>query len=258
MIYAAMIAYNEEYLIGAAIHSVLEVVDKVVVIDGSPWGPSQDCTVEIAKSLGSKVKVISGTWASEVEQRNAYLQHMGRGDNNWCIKLDADEVWREDMLHQLLKHIIEAKHQTMLFRYRSYEFFKDGNTVELNSQYTLPNVLGTWRLAPGVQHRTYHQIGDGWHIWTDCVSPTTIVLPDVWFHHYGHAQSEERVREKHLIALRLGLKRSYGFEPWEEERYLKERWRSYWNPTKSARLRDFGRYTGQHPKEVCGLIEGAI
>jgi len=256
MIYAAMIAYNEEYLIGASIKSVLDMVDKVVVIDGSPWGPSTDRTAEIARSFGEKADVVSGIWEDEMLQRNAYLGRMTRGENNWCLKLDADEVWLRSMLQQLIGHVRRAERQTMLFRYPSYEFFKDGNTVELSEQYVQANALGTWRLTAGATHKTYHQICDGGRDWTAAGPPTTQVLLDVWFHHYGHAQPEERVREKHLIALRLGLKRRYGFEPWEEERYLKERWQTYWNPRHKTGRYDLGTYSGPHPEEVRGLIKG--
>lgn len=255
-IYCGMIAYNEEYLIGASIKSVLDFVDKVIVIDGSPWGPSTDNTAEIARSLGKKVTVISCFSEDEMLQRNDYLSFMERSEHNWCIKLDADEVWLPEMLCKLEDRILRAERQTMLFRYRSYEFFKTGDIVELGQQYLQSNALGAWRLTKGVRHRTYHQIGDTHNDWTSCGSPTTLILPEVWFHHYGHAQPEDRVREKHLVALRLGLKRRYGFEPWEEERYLKERWGIYWNPSKAILLREFGMYTGRHPSEVRGLIAG--
>jgi len=255
MIYAGMIAFNEEYLIGAALHSIVKHVDKVVVIDGSPWGASTDRTVEIARSFDNVV-VVSGTWPDEHRQRQAYLDQMDKHHDNWCIKVDADEVWCEDQIVRLLRHMRSTS--SMLLRYHSYEFWKTGRLLLSGDLYDEPNVLGTWRLTPGVYHPSYHQVGSTYWpmLWTDCDLPFMTVLKDVVFHHYGHAQSEERVREKHLRALRLGLKIRYGYLPWEEERYLRERWAVYWNPPPSL-LKNILPFTGVHPPEVVGLIEGA-
>jgi len=118
-----IIAYNEEDFIEASIRSVYDHVDQIIVVDGSPWGPSADKTVSIANNIGSKVKVISGTWKNKEKngtdhkmvQRQAYIDMMEHGEDNWCILHDADEIWDDENLLRLINYMHHADHRTMLF-----------------------------------------------------------------------------------------------------------------------------------------------
>jgi len=78
-----LIARNEESRLAAAIESVREVADEVVVTDTG----STDGTVELARSLGARVKHFA--WIDDfAAARNACLDE-ARGE--WILWLDGDE-----------------------------------------------------------------------------------------------------------------------------------------------------------------------
>ena len=86
-VFVGMIAYNEEYMIEAAIRSIYGFVSKIIVVDGSPTGPSTDRTAEIVNSIEAdsdikKIKYISGTYPNKEQQRNTYLEHTIKDNEN--------------------------------------------------------------------------------------------------------------------------------------------------------------------------------
>lgn len=77
-----IIAKNEGDRIGKAIHSVIDWVDEVLVIDSG----SDDDTVIVAKELGARV--IFNSWQGYGQQKR-FGEEQCR--NNWILNLDADE-----------------------------------------------------------------------------------------------------------------------------------------------------------------------
>ena len=61
--------YNEEIFLFHALHAPMQFVDQVVVVDGSPFGPSTDRTKEIIdvydRQYPGIIEYFSGTFALE-------------------------------------------------------------------------------------------------------------------------------------------------------------------------------------------------
>ncbi len=102
-----IIAKNEERLIARAIKSVKNIAEEIIVIDSG----STDKTIEIAKSLGTKV--IHNDW-------NGYLNQKIYGEalckNEWIINIDADEEITKD----LEEEIIFISSSGLIDKYKAY------------------------------------------------------------------------------------------------------------------------------------------
>jgi hypothetical protein len=79
----AMIARDEEQQIAAAVRSVLDVADEVVVYDTG----SSDATVAVAVAAGAVVR--QGVWVDDFAAARNEALAMCRG--SWVLKLDCDE-----------------------------------------------------------------------------------------------------------------------------------------------------------------------
>jgi len=253
MIFAGMIVYNEEFLIDACLRSIKDFVDRIIIVDGSPWGPSTDKTIEIAYRYPN-VKIISGKFEIEANQRQTYFDNMEKGENNWCLKVDADEVWDDIHLYELLNSIKTASKETKHFQFKSYEFYGDAWHYIERGDFGYGNyqLLGACRLMEGIKFYNEHasEFGVNGENWCLRSFPITIGLPEVIFYHYGYAQPWERVKNKGLVWLRKGYKKIYGFGPEDEERYIKERLR----PAYERLYLEGIEFTGQHPEEIQTLL----
>ena len=95
MFIATIITYNDFPLIKDCVESVIDKVDKIIVIDGKyadfPEGSgfSTDGTIEYLESV-DKVKLIMTSGLTEIDKRNLYLEPLT--ENDTVINLDSDEV----------------------------------------------------------------------------------------------------------------------------------------------------------------------
>lgn len=81
---------NEERHIARAISSVMDVADRLYVIDSG----STDRTVEIAREAGAEV--LNRDWVNYASQLNWALDQLP-ADTEWVLRLDADEVVTEGL-----------------------------------------------------------------------------------------------------------------------------------------------------------------
>lgn len=94
MLIATIVSYNDWPLIKDCIDSVINKVDKIIIIDGkyrdfpSECWDSTDGTLEYL--LGLNIDLISSLNADEVGKRNSYLDQLSDGDI--CLNIDTDEV----------------------------------------------------------------------------------------------------------------------------------------------------------------------
>jgi glycosyltransferase involved in cell wall biosynthesis len=203
-IYAEVIAYNEEAMIGESLGSIYDHVDEVVVVDGSQWGPSTDRTAEIAKSLGPKVSVLSGTfkdngWDHLWVQRKFGVGKMDKGYDNWCISHDADEVFEKDSIGRLTGWLRDNKYpDTWLISYPHINFWVDRNHVSRGGTRDKVRGVGSFRLMPGVTWLNYHRVGmeeDG-RSFEGLSIPRRIIRKNIRYYHYGYATTIEKYMSK--------------------------------------------------------------
>lgn len=272
-IFIGMIAYNEEWIIEASLRSVYDYVDKIIIINGGPHGPSTDDTVEIAKSIGPKVKVIDGTFKETKNymfkrfQRQAYIDEMEKGKNNWCILQDADELYGREDIELLVEYLRNADSKTMLFSPRLINFYRDFQHRR-TSKPCRP--VGVFRLIKGIRQGLHNEIYINKTLLNRAKFPVHIELRDVVFYHYGlavsfkkaiekrkdyfsqnhyqgkHARIIRRVEGSRIIRVLAadGSLQSYKIDEWE--RYYKEYFLPYWNL--GTDWEKVVPYNGPHPE----------
>jgi glycosyltransferase involved in cell wall biosynthesis len=89
-----IITFNEEKNIRRCIESALPVADEIIVIDSF----SGDSTVEIALSLGAKVK--QSAFNGYIKQKNKAINE---ASNHYILLLDADEFLSDELAASILK-----------------------------------------------------------------------------------------------------------------------------------------------------------
>ena len=98
MIIGCIITYNDFPLVKECVESVIDKVDKIIIVDGKfkdfpgtgyySSGESLDYLLRLSHDDKFKIILISGL--TEVEKRNVYLEHLKDGDI--CLNIDTDEV----------------------------------------------------------------------------------------------------------------------------------------------------------------------
>lgn len=262
-----VIAYNEEVFIEACLRSVYDYVDEIIVIDGSYWGPSTDRTAGIAQSIGSKVKLIKGTFnkvgitdAAEMMQRQMYIDNMDKGEDNWCITQDADEVWDDGNIGRLIDYIRNADSQIIHFNYLWLHFLMDCWHYLSGGRWDKPRPMGAFRLLPGTKQLNYGaflRIGNS-NVTVDKLKPPKgITLKDVTVFHYSRARNREKfIFKEHYNFMRdIGKKRSksgYRIDQWEE--FYENVVLPAWEKRKNFQVLNIKEYTGRQPKYIQPLI----
>lgn len=96
-----ILTYNEEIHIARAINNVLNLADKVIILDSY----SQDKTVEIATNLGAEV--ILRKFDDYKNQRLHAIEYC-KGKTQWMLFLDADEYLLDESKEEI-KAVIHQK-----------------------------------------------------------------------------------------------------------------------------------------------------
>jgi len=263
-VFIGMPAYNEELIIGPAIRSTYDYVDKIFVVDGSKEGPSTDRTTREARTVGQKVKVVSDTFIAddnswgEQKQRQKCIDMMEKGENNWCIFQDADEIFDDLQIQRLLEHMVQAPPNVMLLAYNTVHFYRDPWHIVVGGDWGKPRRYQAFRLIPGAQMLSYNEIGfragDVFRNWDLSDDPPRHVAGDVFYYHYGHILTFERMEFKQKHFVEQGLCIDQGYQPDEWERFRKERFIPGWNKSLEE-IQGVRPYTGDHPDEVKLILE---
>lgn len=89
--------YNEERNIGDCLASVSDIVDEVIIVDGS----STDKTREIAKGFGAKVIKTDNPPIFHINKQKA----LEEAEGSWILQLDADERVTPELADEIRKII---------------------------------------------------------------------------------------------------------------------------------------------------------
>ncbi len=81
----AMVACDEEANVGRTLASIFNLANEIVLIDSG----SIDCTLEIARSFGAKVRIFEEPWKGFARQKNSAID---KASCDWVLLLDADEA----------------------------------------------------------------------------------------------------------------------------------------------------------------------
>ncbi len=254
-IYVGMIAYNASPVIEAAIKSVYDYVDEIIVVDGSAYGASTDDTAELAQSVGSKVKVVKGKFCNpdgsrdEKSQRQTYMNLMERSNGNWGILQDADEVFSRDNIERFISHIKNVNSNTKVLSHRFIHFWKDIKHTIHGGWWDLPRNVSAFRLTKDMMMTSGLAVGE-----KPDESITGEVIDDVICHHYGHAMKFERRRFKVQEYFKAGLFYDHSKYSGTEEEKLQQFLDEWKINEYEADLPEVKVYEGTHPESIVHLI----
>ena len=144
MISVLIIAKNDEDVIEAAIKSVKDLADEIIVVDGG----SVDKTVEVAEKAGAKV--VKNEFKNFADQRNLAAT-FAHGD--WIFYLDSDERATPHFIEDLRSKIQDLKSDIAGFYVRRKTFFygKDWGFSDSVERIFRKDKLKGWR---GIVHET--------------------------------------------------------------------------------------------------------
>jgi len=261
-LFAEIITYNEEVYIEASIKNILPYVEKIIVVDGSLWGPSTDRTVDIARSCGPKVEVISGTWRDPREnerdhkwpQRRAGLLLMPRGEDCWCMVHDADEGWLKEEIEQLVSIIEGADRKILGLTYYARHFWLNP-WHEIKGGIWDEGRLRVFRLfndsVDFISHYKVKIKADEEEVVLTNVPEREghLDCPDVRFYHYGWCIDYEKWAFKKKFYFLRGNQESGGITIEEYMKTLPELWAG-----QTINVPNVFPYPGPHPKEFEDLF----
>ncbi len=109
---AVCCVYDDPTWIRLMIESTTEGVETVfILLNTQPWnssgGDNSETQREIAAAGAKNVEVIQGTWGSETEQRNAGLQILRERGFDYCMVVDADEIYDPAAIVRMREAILQ-------------------------------------------------------------------------------------------------------------------------------------------------------
>ncbi|MBI3320114.1 MAG: glycosyltransferase family 2 protein [Candidatus Omnitrophica bacterium] len=211
---AVYCVYNEEEYIEYSIRSIVESVDRVVVLLGqAPYAAYNtqareqfhvsDRTEAIIERLIKdypKITLVKGTWDSELEHRNVGVQFCRRAGMQYYFLVDGDEVYRRDHLEHLQEEIRS--------RPRVGQFIIKCDTFWRSFRYRIPASQLSWMPRRVFKLTPWSRLGKSTiplprparftgNNKTDSWGSVYHIPPErVIFYHFSYARRPEKMYEK--------------------------------------------------------------
>ena len=235
-------AIDQEYCVVEGIKSALCFADEVIVLDSH----STDETIDAIKSIGDqRIKVYYIDWLPSIGwamYKIAKSMAIGRCTKDWCILMDADEVFHEDeydkikkIPEKLGKDLIGVKFNTLHF-YKDYEHILNGcakwKDLYTNKVYMVKNGLGIHHGNSGMDidaHLDRHGMP---------LNQELLVHLNINVFHYGHLRSDEAY-----------LKKQNRMHSFYEGKVIENK------EVNHIDIRDLGTFSGKHPINMRNRIE---
>ena len=187
---AACCVYDDPTWIVPMAHSVGPAVEQILfLVNRHPWnsegGDNAQTMQRIAEaSKGVSVQVIEGSWANETDQRNAGLEFVRQLGGDYCMVVDADELYDPQALERVKQAIaqhpeIGAWYISMYTYWKSFRF-----RIDPPEQFK-PVVFAKVGVARFSENR--HVQSPNWGE----IPPALAVC-----HHMSYARSDEEVLKK--------------------------------------------------------------
>jgi len=207
-------AHNESDYITYCLKSIYDFayVIAVSVNTGIPWGgvpEPLDNTLELVRSFpdpDGKLRIITGEWASEMDQRTATAD-LVRSEANYLMTVDADEIYCKDDLARL-RRFVALRPFVGQFRIRMRTYWKIRPFYVIDPPEPYRRYLIS-RLRPSTRLIGFSRTNERWR----CMIPPRVAV----CHHFSYARTDERMLQK----LRNTSHRNELVEGWFENVWLK-------------------------------------
>ena len=188
-----MCVHNEQDYIEFSIRAVYGFADVIAISinTGVPWGGEYeelDSTVDIVSSFpdpSGKIRLHTGQWRNEVEQRNANLDTI-RGDIDYYMVVDADEIYTCEGLRRLRRFIAWRPHIGQ-FRTRLVTYWKTNPFCRIEP----PEPLRAHAVSRVRKDTRFVDLRRTNEFWRATVPRSVAVC-----HHFSYARSSEKILQK--------------------------------------------------------------
>ena len=245
---AFLCVYNDPEYLDAAIESYKNFPDRLYLIEGA-WESSLRFGVdprsnELTESIlrkhvdGERVVLVRANEATEVAQRQIGLELAKREGADWCMMLDADEVYTSPVL-TVIRRILElalSHPEVFGFRMNSYNFI---NSFQKYYDGNYPRIS---RVTPGARFVYANDVA-----WLDhgkeCWGPHIINMPkELRFFHYNYIKKDP---EAFFLKMNFLGSENPTFNVSERQKYGFDAY-GYRIPS-DIQIKDF---TGEHPEII--------
>ena len=134
-----IVSSNEhQWWLRDVIEGLWEFSDKIVVVDGSPNGPSTDGTIDYLRMLDSdKVTFAVGRFTNLHEQKNVAMK-IGLDHNpDYFLTCDADEILHPEDL-KMLRTYIDVDNAPPVVMFKMYHTWKDFQRHQIGGPFSNP------------------------------------------------------------------------------------------------------------------------
>jgi len=212
--------YNEEEFLTYSLATTIDYVDEVIIVDGGPFGPSDDKTHEIIsgfdKIYPNKIKYFSGTFRfdnggwDESASRNLGLSNV-TGD--FLMPHCGDMIYTHDGMARMVDAVNRYPDKKIIYCLFA-EFWKDERYIRLYRG----NAMEAWYPVmaisdmPIVSMDIIDKYIDGPHLHLNrSLVPGSqesndafLYVPNVYRYHYGWISGFDKQVEKHIRNMTMG------------------------------------------------------
>lgn len=193
LIGAGFCVHNEEDYIAYSMRAVYDFADIIAVSinTGTPWGGQSeelDSTLDIVKSFpdpAGKIRLQTGEWKNEIEQRTANL-NLIRGEIDYYMIVDADEIYDSKDLHRL-KSYIAWRPYIGQFRMRLNTYWKANPFYKIEPPENLRAYVIS-RVHADTRFINLRRTNEQWRI----TVPRKVAI----CHHFSYARPSEKILQK--------------------------------------------------------------
>ena len=183
--------YDDDSWLAATVESVYEACDAIFFLVGDrPWnGAPTDQTplvdrIRALRDPANKIRIERGSWPDEASQRNAGLAIVAAHGIDYCLVLDADEVYDPAQLQQAMA-VVRENPQVDCWRASCLTYWKSSRFRVDPPEAITAAVFVRAGSGTFVENRTF---GGGEQA---NLPPATLV-----FHHMSDARTDEQILRK--------------------------------------------------------------
>jgi len=211
---ACYCVYDDFEFLEASVRSIINDIDKIFFFvsfsryDGTSEEGDNEITLKILENLkkenSDKISIIRDDWKHQLIQRNNAIEHIQSQGFDYCLVIDADEIYNMGEI-QILRNFAIRKYNSDVFTTRFYTYFK---SLKYRI-HPLQKLMALTLIKTNVRlDRTRGVAKDSYKV-------LNISEDKICWHHISHVRTDERMIKKYKVAMHeYGIKYSWINDVW--------------------------------------------